>query len=80
MASGPGSGHFLIAYYLQDSSLDQRVIQDSFLSLHHCEISVIIWGVKNATKERRAEKNPSGLEKYTFVSFLERIGNLGGQK
>lgn len=39
MASGPGSGHFLIAYYIQDSSLDQRVIQDSFLSLHHCEIS-----------------------------------------
>lgn len=33
---------------------------------------VIIWGVKNETKEKRAEKNPSGLEKYTFVYFLKK--------
>lgn len=33
IASGPGSGHVLIAYYLQDSSLDQRVIPD-YLSSH----------------------------------------------
>ena len=33
ITSGPGSGHVLIAHYLQDSSLDQRVILD-YLSSH----------------------------------------------
>lgn len=37
----------------------------------HTDI-VMIWGMKNRTKEKRAEKNLSGLEKYTFVYSLKK--------
>lgn len=33
---------------------------------------VIIWDIKHETKEKQAEKNLSGLEKYTFVYSLEK--------